>query len=83
MPGLGETYDIEIETISKQPDEYNTDAYFELDLPVATAVMVGDEIIVEGADVSEDTLAAAIRRHLGLPQQEPPKKGIIDRLLKR
>jgi hypothetical protein len=31
---------------------------FELDLPVAPAVMVGDEIFVEGSDVSEDKLEA-------------------------
>jgi hypothetical protein len=83
MPGLGEKYDIEIETISKPIAEYNTDEYFELDLPVAPAVMVGDEIIVEGSDVKEDQLYAAIRRHLGLPEAVPVKKGIMGRLLKR
>ena len=60
-----------------------TDAYFALDLPVAPAIMVGDEIIVEGSDVEEDKLEAAICRHLGLPEPAPSKKGIIDRLLKR
>ena len=56
-----------------------TDEYFELDLPVAPAVMVGDEIIVEGTDVSEDTLEAAISRHLGLsaPTQ---KKSIFGKI---
>jgi len=83
MPSLGEKYDIAIETISKPIAEYLTDEYFELDLPVAPAVMVADEIIVEGSDVAEDQLEAAIRRHLGLPEQVPAKKGIIDRLLKR
>jgi len=83
MPGLGEKYDIEIETLSKPISEYNTDAYFELDLPVATAVMVGDEIIVEGSDVKEDQLEAAVCRHLGLPEAVPVKKGIMDRLFKR
>jgi len=83
MPGLGKKYDVEIETISKPIAEYNTDEYFELDLPVAPAVMVGDEIIVEGSDVAKDMLAAAIRRHLGLLDQTPSKKGLIDRLLKK
>ena len=83
MPGLGEKYDIEIETLSKPIAAYNTDAYFELDLPVAPAVMVGDEIIVEGSDVKEDQLEAAVCRHLGLPEAVPAKKGIMDRLLKR
>jgi hypothetical protein len=83
MPGLGRKYDVEIETISKPIAKYNTDEYFELDLPVAPAVMVGDEIIVEGSDVSEEKIAAAIRRHLGLPDQTPSKKGLIHRLLKK
>ena len=65
-PRLGERYEIDIETIAKPKDEYMTDEYFELDLPVAPAVMVGDEILVEGADVSEDKLEDAICRHLGI-----------------
>ena len=56
MPRLGEKYDIEFETMSRPREEYNTDAYFELDLPVAPAVMVGEEILVEGSDVSEEEL---------------------------
>ncbi len=79
IPGLGEKYDIEIETIAKPKDEYMTDEYFELDLPVAPAVMVGDEILVEGTDVSEDMIEDAICRQLGL--DGPPKKGILSRLL--
>ena len=66
MPRLGAKYDIEIETIAKPKDEYMTDEYFELDLPVAPAVMVGEEIAVEGTDISEKELEAAIRRHLEL-----------------
>ena len=80
MPRLGEKYDIEIKTISKPREEYNTDEYFELDLPVAPAIMVGEEIVVEGADISEEKLEATICKHLRLPAPEPPKKGIIDRL---
>jgi hypothetical protein len=80
MPGLGRTYDIDIETISKPKDEYTTDAYFELDLPVAPAVMVGEEIVVEGSDVSDEKLESVIRKHLGLPSPGPEKKGILGRL---
>jgi hypothetical protein len=83
MPGLGNTYDIKIETISKPIAEYNTDAYFELDLPVAPAVMVGDEIVVEGSDVSQEKLESAICRKLGLPEPVMEKKGIVSRLFKR
>jgi len=83
MPRLGEKYDIEIETISKPPAEYNTDEYFELDLPVAPAVMIGEEILVEGVDVSDEKLEAAICKQLGLPPPDPKKKGILGRVLKR
>ena len=60
MPRLGEKYDIEIQTISKPKAEYSTDEYFELDLPVAPAVMVGEEIVVEGSDVSDEKLENVI-----------------------
>jgi len=64
MPRLGAKYDIEMVTIEKPIDEYMTDEYFELDLPVAPAIMVGDEIIVEGADISKKKLEVAIRTAL-------------------
>ena len=83
MPRLGKTYDIEIETISKPKAEYSTDEYFELDLPVAPAVMVGEEIVVEGSDVSDKKLESVICRHLGIPEPKSDKKGLIKRLFKR
>jgi hypothetical protein len=46
----------------------------QVDLPVAPAVMVGNEIIVEGTDVSERDVEACICRLFGLPEPEPPKK---------
>lgn len=83
MPGLGERYDIEMETISKPNAEYMTDEYFELDLPVAPAIMLGDDIIVEGTDISDRELESAICRHLGLPEPAESKKGIFQRLFRR
>lgn len=80
MPRLGEKYRFECEVISKPIAEYQTDEYFELDLPTAPAVMVGDEIVVEGSDVAENKLEAVICRHLGLPEPEPVKKGFLGRL---
>ena len=82
MPRLGQRYELEIETISKPNAEYLTDQYFELDLPVAPAVMVGEEILVEGTDVSEEELEAVICRHLGLPPPKPQKKRLLGRLFK-
>jgi len=79
MPRLGNKYDIEIETIAKPNAEYMTDEYFELDLPMAPAVMVADEIVVEGADVSEHELEKVLCRHLGLPEPAAPRKGIFGR----
>jgi hypothetical protein len=83
MPRLGAKYAIEIEVTSKPIADYQTDAYFELDLPVAPAVMVGDEIVVEGANVAEEEVEAVIRLHLGLPELQPRKKSLIARLLGR
>jgi hypothetical protein len=82
MPRLGLRYELEIETISKPKAEYLTDEYFELDLPVAPAVMVAEEIVVEGSDIPEDELEAVICRHLGLPPPKAEKKGVIGRLFK-
>lgn len=64
MPRLGAKYNIEMVTIEKPNDEYMTDEYFELDLPVAPAIMVGDEIVVEGTDISKKKLEAAIKAGL-------------------
>lgn len=83
MPRLGEKYGIEIETISKPRGDYMTDEDFELDLPAAPAVMVGDEIVVEGSDISDEKLESVICNHLGLPPPEPEKKGILGRVLRR
>jgi hypothetical protein len=83
MPRLGETYDIEIETISKPPSEYNTDEYFELDLPVAPAIMIGEAILTEGSDISDEKVETAICEHLGITPPDPKKKGILGRLLKK
>ena len=82
MPRLGQRYEFEIETISKPNAEYLTDEYFELDLPVAPAVMVAEEIVVEGSDIQEDELEAVICRHLGLPPPEPQNKRLLGRLFK-
>lgn len=78
MPRLGEKYDVKIETTSKPQAEYLTDEYFALDLPVAPAVMVGDDIVVEGSDISDHDLEVCICQNLGLPK--PQKKGLVDRL---
>ncbi len=79
---LGAEYPIEIETMSKPRAEYQTDEYMELDLPRAPAIMVGDEVLVEGSDVTEEKVVAEIRKQLGMPPLEPEKKGVLSRLFK-
>ncbi len=83
MPRLGEKYDIQIETTSKPIADYQTDEYFELDLPVAPAVMVGDDIVVEGSGIDQYELEKVICKHLGLEPPDPAPKGILSRLLGR
>ena len=80
VPRLGQKYEFESEVISKPIADYQTDEYFELDLPTAPAIMVGEEIVVEGADVAEAKLEAVICRHLGLPAPGPQKKGLLGRI---
>ncbi|MFZ0052322.1 MAG: hypothetical protein WAK96_11155 [Desulfobaccales bacterium] len=77
---MGQKYPIDIEVTSKPIALYQTDDYFELDLPAAPAIMVGEEIVVEGTDVAEDKLEAVICRHLGLPEPEPQIKGFLGRI---
>ena len=77
LPRLGEKYEIETEVISKPRVDYHTDEYGALGLPPAPAAMVGEEVVLQGPDISEEKVEAAIRRHLGLPELPPePKKGI-------
>ena len=66
LPRLGTKYAVEIEVIHKPKAEYHTDEYYALDLPVAPAIMVGDDIVTEGADIAEEVVEAAIRRHFGM-----------------
>jgi hypothetical protein len=80
MPRLGAKYPIEIEVTSKPIANYQTDEYFELNLPVAPAVMVGDEIVVEGSGIPEEKVEAAICQQLKLAEPESRKKGIFSRL---
>jgi len=57
-----------------------TDEYFELDLPVAPAAMVGEEIVVEGSDVGQFEIEAEICKQLNLSPPEPENKGFIKKL---
>ena len=61
---MGNKEDIAIEVISKPRPEYQSEAYAELGLPKAPAIMVGDDVIVEGRDIDEGELTREIARRL-------------------
>jgi hypothetical protein len=75
IPRLGEKYKnaVEIETISKPRQGFRDIEYMKLGLPMAPAVMVGDEIIVQGCETAEEKIEAAIRRQLNLGEPLPKK----------
>jgi hypothetical protein len=64
VPRLGEKYNVNVELTSRSREEYRTEAYYELDLPVAPAIRIDDEIVVEGCDIAEESLEAAVCRHI-------------------
>jgi hypothetical protein len=79
---LGAEYPIEIETTSKPLAGYQTDEWADTELPCAPAIMIGEEIVAEGSDISEEKVVAEIRKQLGMTPLEPEKKGILSRLFK-
>jgi hypothetical protein len=80
IPVLGQKYEINVEVTTKPKAEYMTDEYFALDLPVAPAVMVGDEIVVEGANIGQFEIETAICKQLNLSPPEPQRKGFLKKL---
>ena len=81
---MGEKYEIEAEIVSKPRAEYQTAEYLKLGLPPAPAAMVAEEVVLQGPNISEEKVEAAIRRQLGLPELPPEaKKGILERLFKK
>ena len=64
IPGLGERYEIETEIITKDRREYHSEAYSKTNLPAAPAIMVGEEIVVQGEDILEAELEKIIRSRL-------------------
>ncbi len=64
VPGLGKKYHLEIETISKTRDAYRTAQYQATGLPIAPALMLDDELLIQGGPISEEALESAIRRHM-------------------
>lgn len=67
LPRLGEKYELDIDTVSRSREEYQSDAHQVLGLPAAPAVLVADELAGQGPELSEEKVEALIRRHLLLP----------------
>jgi hypothetical protein len=65
IPGLGEKYGITVEVFSKPREEYASEAYSKLGLPIAPAIMIGEQVLVEKSDVTLEKLELAIQRALG------------------
>ena len=63
LPGMGAKYDLEIEIVAKTRDAYRTAAYQATGLPVAPAIMLEDELVVQGGPISVEALESAILRH--------------------
>ncbi len=66
VPRLGKKYHVEVELLTRPKAEYHTEEYYQLDLPVAPAIRINDEIVVEGCDITEESLDAAICRHISV-----------------
>ncbi len=60
LPGLGDTCNLEIEIISKTRDAYRSVEYLATGLPAAPALMLGDEILVQGRPISEEFLQSVV-----------------------
>ena len=81
IPVLGQKYEIDIEVMSKPKADYMTDEYFELDLPLAPAVMVGDEIVTEGSDVAQGAIETAICRQLATAAPESRRQTLFQQIV--
>jgi len=62
IPGLGEKYGVTVEVISKPRQEYAGESYYKLGLPVAPAIMIGEQVLVEKSDITWENLDLAIQR---------------------
>lgn len=65
MSGLDKKYPVQINVVSKPFSEYRNLKYQESKLPVAPAIMIGQEVLVQGQDIQQHDLEKAIRARLG------------------
>jgi hypothetical protein len=66
MSRLGKKYELDLTVTSKSREEYESNEYAQSNLPVAPAIRIDEETIVERANISEEELEEVIRTKLGL-----------------
>ena len=64
LSGIGEKHNLEIEIISKTRNAYRTVEYLASGLPITPAIMLEDELVIQGGPISEEAIKSAIHRHL-------------------
>lgn len=62
LPRLGTRNDLAIEVITKTRSEYQTPDYAKIGLPKAPAIMIDNDVIVEGQSIDEKELENIIER---------------------
>jgi hypothetical protein len=64
LPRLGTRFPLEVEFIAQTRESYQSEAHRASGLPPAPAVVIDDEIVLKGPEISEEKLEEAIRRRL-------------------
>jgi hypothetical protein len=70
VPSLGDKVGAEIEIIEKSRDVYRSEAYTETKLPIAPAIMIGDDVIVVQSDITLSQLEKMIENRIKTNMQE-------------
>lgn len=57
-------HSVNVEIVTHTRDYYRSDEWSETDLPCAPAIMIDDDVIVEGENISEEDLESEIAQRL-------------------
>lgn len=60
LPRLGGMSGVEVEAVSKPREEFQGEVYRQSGLPPAPAVMIDDEVVVQGGPITEERLRELI-----------------------
>jgi hypothetical protein len=67
LPRLGGIEGVKVEVTSLPREEYRDDRYRRLGLPAAPAIMIDDEVVVQGVDIAEERLRELLAARLRQP----------------